>query len=93
MGNTYTTNVYSPAALFNSISTSDPHDPVHTDLVRACVEGQRQARLDHLVRRGANIDHRDNMRGISLHHAAFGGHLHVVPFLLDAGADINATGD
>ena len=93
MGNSYTTNFYNPAALFNSVPTQDPNDPVHTDFVNACAEGQRQARLDHLIRRGANIDHRDHMQGTPLHHAAFAGHLDTVRYLLDAGADINAVGD
>jgi ankyrin repeat protein len=93
MGNAYTTNFYSPAAIFNSVPTKEPRDPVHAEFVTACAEGQRQARLDHLIRRGANIDHRDRMQGTPLHHAAFGGHLHTVSYLLDAGVDIDATGD
>lgn len=93
MGNAYTTNVYNPAALFNSVSTTAPDDPVHSEFVNACAEGQRQARLDHLIRRGANIDHRDHMQGTPLHHAAFAGHLDIVSYLLDAGADIDAVGD
>ena len=93
MGNAYTTNFYSPAAIFNSVPTKEPCDLVHAELVSACAEGQRQARLDHLIRRGANIDHRDRMRGTPLHHAAFGGHLNTVRYLLDAGADIDAVGD
>jgi ankyrin repeat protein len=93
MDNSYTTNFYNPAALFNSVPTHDPSDPVHADFLNACAEGQRQARLDHLIRRGANIDHRDHMQGTPLHHAAFAGHLDTVRYLLDAGADINAAGD
>jgi cytohesin len=93
MGNSYIANFYNPAALFNSVPTHDPSDPVHADFVNACAEGQRQARLDHLIRRGANIDHRDKMQGTPLHHAAFAGHLDTVRYLLDAGADINAVGD
>jgi ankyrin repeat protein len=93
MGNAYTTNVYNPAALFHSVSTTAPDDPVHSEFVNACAEGQRQARLDHLIRRGANIDHRDHMQATPLHHAAFAGHLDIVHYLLDAGADIDAMGD
>ena len=93
MGNSYTTNFYNPAALFNSVPTQHPNDQVHSEFMNACAEGQRQAPLDHLIRRGANIDHRDHMHGTPLHHAAFAGHLDIVRYLLDAGADINAVGD
>ncbi|GAB7333965.1 hypothetical protein MBLNU13_g06071t1 [Cladosporium sp. NU13] len=93
MGNSYTTYVYNPAALVNSVPTAGPDDPVHVDFVNACSEGQRQARLNYLIRKGANIDHRDQMQGTPLHHAAFAGHADIVRYLLDAGADINAAGD
>lgn len=87
-GISYTTNVYNPAALFDSVSTRGPSDPIHAQFVSACAEGQRQSRLDHLIRRGANVDHRDNMQGTPIHHAAFAGHVEIVRYLLDAGARI-----
>ena len=93
MGNTYTTNVENPATLFDSVPTTLPDAPVHSEFVDAYAESQRQARLDHLIRRGANIDHRDKMQGTPLHHAAFAGHLSTVWYLLDAGADIDTAGD
>jgi hypothetical protein len=86
-------NAFKPAALFNSVLRTAPDDPVHSEFVNACAEGQRQARLDHLIRRGPKIDHRDHMQGTPLHHAAFSGHLDIVRDVLDAGADIHASGD
>lgn len=93
MGDSHTTIVNNPAALFNRVQTTAPDGPVHSDFVNACAEGQRQAQLNHLIRRGANIDHRDHMQGTPLHHAAFAGHVDTVHYLLDAGAVIDAAGD
>lgn len=92
-GNTYnTTNNYRPAALYHSVPTKPADDPIHANFITACAEGQSVNRLNLLVSRGADIDHKDRMDGTPLHHAAFAGHLDIVQYLLDAGADIHAVG-
>ena len=57
MGNAYTTNVYNPAALFNSVSTTAPDDPVHSEFVNACAEGQRQVEgtVEEIVAKGGHV--------------------------------------
>jgi ankyrin repeat protein len=66
-------------------------DQVHTDLLRACGEGQRPSRLAYLLNNGADIEHRDEKSCTPLHHAAFTGSTDTVRYLLDAGADIHAV--
>jgi ankyrin repeat protein len=65
-------------------------DPVNQDLIRACGDGQRKARLAFLLSKGADIEYRSHMNCTPLHHAAYSGSAEAVDFLIDAGADINA---
>jgi ankyrin repeat protein len=64
---------------------------VNNEFIRACGEGQSSVRLDHLRKRGAEIDHRDRVHCTPLHHAAFEGRLDTVRYLIAAGADIHAV--
>jgi ankyrin repeat protein len=65
-------------------------DTVNEDLIRACEDGQRKARLAFLLSKGADIEYRSHMNCTPLHHAAYSGSVEAVEFLIDAGADINA---
>ncbi|MCX7045654.1 MAG: ankyrin repeat domain-containing protein [Candidatus Sumerlaeota bacterium] len=67
-------------------------DDIHVDLHQACKDGDIAVVKKILARKGADV----NARGIQfgerpLHWAAGQGHLEIVDFLLDHGADINAT--
>lgn len=78
---------------YHDVLTKPHDDKIHTDLIRACSEGQFTPRLKHLLRRGADIEYRDGMNCTPLHHAAFSGRVETVQHLIDAGADINAVDD
>ena len=94
-GNQYhhTTNNHSAAAPCSDVPVKPPNDPIHLEFTRACQQGQGPDRLRHLLRRGADVDHRDEEGWTPLHHAASVGSLSTVNHLIDAGADIHAFGD
>jgi ankyrin repeat protein len=71
-------------------SKQQADDPVNQDLIRACEDGQRKARLAFLLSKGADIEYRSHMNCTPLHHVAYSGSAEAVEFLIDAGADINA---
>jgi ankyrin repeat protein len=70
--------------------TQQADDLINRDLIRACEDGQRKARLAFLLSKGADIEYRSHMNCTPLHHAAYSGSVEAVEFLIDAGADINA---
>lgn len=48
-------------------------------------------RIKKLLSQGTNVDKRDSAGYTALHYAARAGHDEICHFLLDSGADINAT--
>jgi ankyrin repeat protein len=80
-----------PYQLLPNVALKPIGDQVHTDLLRACGEGQRPSRLTYLLNNGADIEHGDEKSCTPLHHAAFSGSTDTVRYLLDAGADIHAV--
>ena len=95
-GNAYnnntTHNYASPTPPIN-VPVKPPEDPIHGDLMRACRQGQGPQRLNFLLGKGADIDHRDEKQRTPLHHAASSGSLATVEHLVDNGADIHACAD
>ena len=59
--------------------------------MEAAADGQT-ARIEYLLRLGVNLDYRDKHGFTALHHAALSGIEDTVRSLVDAGANINATG-
>jgi ankyrin repeat protein len=82
---------HSTIPLLSNVALKPIGDQVHTDLLRACGEGQRPSRLAYLLNNGADIEYRDDKSCTPLHHAAFSGSTDTVRYLLDAGADIHAV--
>jgi ankyrin repeat protein len=85
-----TTHNYGTSTPHISISVKPPEHIIHKDLMRACHQGQGPRRLDLLLGRGADIDHRDELQRTPLHRAAASGSLPTVSHLLDSGADLHA---
>jgi ankyrin repeat protein len=82
---------HSTVPLLSNVTLKPVGEQVHTDLPRACGEGQRPSRVAYLLNNGADIEHRDDKSCTPLHHAAFSGSTDTVRYLLDAGADIHAV--
>ncbi|MCW8944264.1 MAG: ankyrin repeat domain-containing protein [Sedimenticola sp.] len=61
----------------------------YSGLPKAAAQGDL-TRIVELLKRGSNIDERDNYRRTPLHIAAYGGHHDVMRELVAAGADPNA---
>lgn len=61
--------------------------------MRACHQGQGPQRLNFLLGKGVDIDHRDEKQRTPLHHAASSGSLATVEYLVDNGADIHACAE
>ncbi|KAM0715567.1 hypothetical protein Q7P37_009065 [Cladosporium fusiforme] len=94
-GNHYnnTINNFAAAKPYNSVPVKPAEDAVHSDFMRACLDGQESPRLDFLFRNGANIEHRDHQRSTPLHHAASSGKLATLKYVIEAGADVHAYGE
>lgn len=94
-GNAYnkTVNYYAAVPPHGSVPVKPPEDPIHSDLMRACLEGQGPRRLSFLLGRGANVDHRDQQQSTPLHQAASSGSVPTLSYLVEAGADIHASGE
>lgn len=94
-GNAYNNTVNNYAALtpHGSVPVKPPEDPIHSDLMRACREGQGPRRLSFLLGRGANVGHRDQQQITPLHQAASSGSVHTLRYLIEAGADVHAGGE
>lgn len=91
IGNQYqnTTNNYAAVMPGSNVPVKPSDDPIHLDFIRACQQGQSPQRLNHLLGRGADIDHRDEKQRTPLHHAASSGSVITVSHLIDAGADVH----
>jgi ankyrin repeat protein len=87
------TNNYTTAKSYDSVPVQPPEDPIHSEFIRACCQGQGPQRLGFLLSKGANIDHRDNEQWTPLHHAAASGSTPTLSYLVDVGADILACGE
>lgn len=74
---------------FVDMQTETNHD---TALTLACVGGHA-ALADLLIKRGADIEHRDKKGFTPLILAATGGHLEACRTLIDAGCQIDAQAD
>jgi hypothetical protein len=59
------------------------------ELLDAASDGDA-ARVKELLRKGANVNARDESGHTPLHHAAYRGHAEVAELLLERGADVNA---
>ena len=93
LGPTYnnTTHYYPGSTPHVNVPVKPPEDLIHGDFMRACREGQGPRRLNFLLARGADIEHRDEKQRTPLHHAASSGSVTTLSHLIDIGADIYAS--
>ena len=74
----------------SSAGTPDPAE-LGASLLDAAEDGDQQ-RIQHLLQEGADINYCDD-HFTPLHHAAGGGHLEVLGYLVDRGANEHALTD